>query len=102
MKKIVLLMLFISVLFTGCYNKQSDIRTITLESTKVVLPADTYTSHYSVARLDPSLTRKSKDKVIDELIKYSVSLQSTILLYENRADSLKEWTEEMKKVHKVK
>lgn len=100
--KTLLVLISAVFIFTGCYSTQPDIRTVTSYETKVVLPTEEHYSYYNVDTLDPNLSKKSKDKIIEDLLKYSASLQSTIMLYENRVDKLTEWSNEMKKIYKVK
>lgn len=90
------------VMFSGCYSTQPSIEVVPEYRTKLVLPDDSYYKYVNVPTLSIDITEKEKDEVIDDLVKYSIKLQTVIMRYEERTDALTKWKEDMKKVYEVK
>ena len=86
-------------LLTGCYNKQSKTEILTEYSTKLVVPESNHYEYFKTPVLDTNITSKNKDEVNDALMEYSVKLQTVIMRYEERTDSLLKWKNEMVKIH---
>ena len=101
MLKLLSSLFILAVLFTGCYSKQSETVIVPEKETKVLLPDYSHYEYISAPSLDKDISKMNKDKVIETLLEYSIKQQTTIMLYENRTDSLKSWRDEMVKIYKV-
>ena len=98
MKKIVILSILSLFIFTGCYSKQSKTEILKERETKIVMPSEDHYEYFPVPTMNSDFN-KTEEEIIDDLIEYSTKLQTTIILYEGRTDSLKKWKDEMQQIH---
>ena len=96
--KIIIVVLLSLFIFTGCYSKQSKTEIVKERETKIVMPTDDHYEYFPVPTMSNNFD-KTEEEIIDDLIVYSTKLQTTIMLYEGRTDSLKKWKDDMLKIH---
>lgn len=94
MKKIVYLIL--CLFFVGC-TVQPDTVVVVEKETKVVTVDENLTKYVEIDNTAiEALDTSTKDKTIRTLSIYTLYLQSVIMKYEERMDSIKDWSNKVK------
>ena len=98
MKKIIFMLLaLVAIVFTGCSQKEPDIRIVEKHKVEFIEPYNVDYGYVSLPTLPDEITMVDTSTALDMLSIYTIKLQSAIEIYEARMDSLREWTEQVKK-----
>lgn len=101
MKNIILIIL-VSVFVMGCASTTPDIVTLTEKKLVLVSPDPSYMTHISTPTLSDDIVNYSVDEALDAVSIYAIQLQSVIMQYEQRADSLNQWTIKVKDTYETR
>lgn len=96
-----LISLVLLFLFTGCYNKQPKVEIVKMTETKVILPDESNYKYIDTPTLPENLTLMSMDEILSNLLTYSLKLQTTVQLYEQRTKSLIKWKSDIEEVYGI-
>lgn len=95
----ILLTVIMLFLFTGCYNKQPKVEIVKVHETKIILPDENNYTFFSTPTLPEDLSTLTQEEIVNAILTYSLKLQTTVQLYEQRTKSLIQWRDELEAIH---
>jgi len=88
--KTLIFLITILIVLSGC-NREPAVRVIAKTKVDVVMPNENHTTLYAIPSLDESILTGTPTEVLDKVLVYSIKLQTTIEMYEERTLSLQKW-----------